>query len=416
MSKFSRRWLALFLFGLVCIACVFALEFALRYTLFTKEQRSQPDWPRRAFETNQNQYFVGSATFSKTKPCTLEDLSIEHPAYLLVFTTKPPCAPDGVNRFGFRSPEFPEYRSPKFFSILILGGSVADISAAAPKPKAPSYMEQAFTSKWLGPNGQPIRVFNAGLPGDQIPTQESILLRHGHVFDAVIALDGANELVSLRSRIPLGSPSSFPYLWGSGKFPWRIRTIYSLRLSLIRNTVGGWLSESVTIKGLTALLGQIAIHDLDRFYSSPEYYDLYEKYFILPASWTEEEVIESNIQRYVRYTGNLHAIARNYDLLSLHVVQPITAVAKPLSEIEKTFAPLTNWDLYRRLESAAMKNPKNTAKLSLVEIFKDTSETVYSDQVHPLVTDANQNDNGYTAMTNKIAEAAAQIWNLQKKP
>lgn len=409
LSPFARRALVGVLLCIMFLICMFGLEFTLRYSMFTAEQRSKPDWVRYAFEANQNQYLV--TTVTREEACAFDDTLSVHPAFTMTFTRTPPCARQGINRFGFRSPEFPDRRDDKFFSVLVLGGSVAD-TAAALRGKMPSFMERSFEN-WRGPAGQPIRVFNAGLPGDLIPKQEHILLRYGHLFDAVVAIDGANELVALRSRDTIDAPMSFYFFRMTHQFPWPIDFVYDLRRSLIRGTTTGWLSQSVLMRGLQALLGQIVIHELDAFYKSPEYDKLYRNFFSLPESWTDEDVIESNIQRYVRYSGNLWAIAQNYNLHSLHVIQPIAAVAKPLSAQEKEFLPLPNSEFYRRLEFAVLSNKKNAPVLSLIELYRNHEETIYLDPVHPAIKD--EINNGYLMMTNVIAIQAARAWGLKKK-
>lgn len=415
LPRSARAALGFLMLVALTSVCLLVTECSLRTFVYPTVDRSVKGWARQLFKSNQNSYLT--AVLPLNSHCLFDDITTKHADYIFVLDSNGPCKLPGVNRQGFRTYEFPYSRQPEFFSILVLGASVADMLAARHNGITPSLLEQLLNRDWTDPQGRPFRVYDGSIGGARLPSQEQILLRHAVGFDAVIALDAGNELVMMRSKSPVDAPDAFPYLIHTKTYPARSRILYALRLRLEKVSIETFLADSILFQAVANLVGQAAIHDFDAYHSSPKGYTYdFGHHFDLPDAWNEDQLIKFNIDRYVRYSQNLHAIAAANGVKSLHFIQPISAHGKPLSNEEQKIVPLRNSDLYRDLEAETLRRLKGKPTYSLVDIFEKHTETIYADPIHPIwVSDLNLDRGGYTLIGKAIVERASIEWGLKKK-
>ncbi len=415
-ESFFKSWRYQILGALLLITTIvsFALvEIAIRFLIFPDKDRSQAGWARAAYESNQNAYLKVLMPHDR-RGCTHRDIVTYHPDFGSVYNRVGSCRLPGVNRQGFRTYDFPFERRPEHFSILVLGGSVADSLAARHDGIASSILEVVANEGWTGPQGENIRILDGAIGGARLPTQERVLMRFGRSADAVLALDGANEVVSLRSDQSVDEPEEFMYLMISGNYPFHVRFFADLKAEMQKASSSNWLDNSALYQGVAALIGQIAIAGLENYTDSKDYDAAFGNYFRLPKDWNEEKIVQYNVQRYIAYIQNFHDVAARLGIPSAHFLQPIAATGKRLTSDEAGFIPLTNFDLYRRLETETRRATKGLNSYSLLDVFKDHPETIYADPVHPLL-DTKDRDGGYYVIAKAILEKIGKQWGLRRK-
>ena len=326
-----------------------------------------------------------------------------------VYQNQGPCAARFADINGFQNGNpFPRTRDPKHFSILVIGGSVAEALALNERDKR-SRLEKEFNRRFLGPNGQPISIYTGAIGGWAVPTQEMVLMTFMQGFDAVIAIDGANELTRLRNQNNVGQLDSIAISFNfDHTFVFGIEFALIKQMRSLRHT---WpFRESYAWSALLSVLEFSAQEELfsniNRDGSIPRIGALHQ--FDIP----EAEIIDRNELRYIRSTKNIHAISRANDIKSIHFIQPITGIAKPLTDEEKPFEEYSNRDLYRALEQRLLKELKGQPTFSQVDIFAQVREKIYADRVHPNI-DPEGNSPGYDMMAADIVTKSAREWKLQ---
>ena len=122
-----------------------------------------------------------------------------------------PTRVNSANRFGFFGPEPFTTRSPDVALIAVFGGSVADQLART----GVAALSDALAAE--GPfQGRRIEVLNLSLGGYKQPQQMLVLaglLAFGAQFDAVINLDGFNEIDGAQDNLQDGVNPFYPYTW-----------------------------------------------------------------------------------------------------------------------------------------------------------------------------------------------------------
>jgi len=117
----------------------------------------------------------------------------------------------GVNRYGFFGPEPLATRGPDVALVAVFGGSVAEQLVEV----AGDTLAEALADH--GPyRGRHVEVINLALGGYKQPQQALVLatlLAIGAQFDAVINLDGFNEIDGAKDNLQDGVNPFFPYTW-----------------------------------------------------------------------------------------------------------------------------------------------------------------------------------------------------------
>ncbi|CAN5467355.1 hypothetical protein BH10BDE1_BH10BDE1_25460 [soil metagenome] len=384
---------------------LFAVEFATRVMIVPDRLGLQPSL---AFRVNTNAANTMLRTNLDTDCTWLENYS---PSFRFGYTyrTSGECSIPGVDINGFmnRNP-FPRARSSEVFSILVLGGSVAEAISDSQNAES-SLLEHEFRTKYLGPMGQRIDVYSGALGGWAVPNQELVLMTFIQGFDAVIVYDGANELTRLKNAGAIGRPDpvNFSFRYDHSRlFDFEFAIVKLMR----RLRHFGPLSRSYAWAGLQSLIETSAQDELFTKIGGESNIGHYAD-LPAPPSQTEIEIVDENIQRYIRSVKNIFAMSKANGSLAIHFIQPIAGIAKPLTEAEKPFANYEGKEYYRRLESETLTALQGQESYSLIDLFKNESKTIYADRVHAGYFDGQSP--GYTAMSDAIVKRASKSWHLK---
>jgi len=126
--------------------------------------------------------------FEEEHGCAYGDTLTPHPYLAFVQRALPGCVE--VINVGINGPDYPIENDEDTFVIMLTGGSVA---AQLARMKTGSF-EQVLNTRY-GTGGMRFVVLNGALPAWKQPQQLIMLLLYGDVIDAVVTLDGFNELV-----------------------------------------------------------------------------------------------------------------------------------------------------------------------------------------------------------------------------
>jgi hypothetical protein len=138
--------------------------------------------------------------------------------------------------------------------------------------------------------------------------------------------------------------------------------------------------------------------------------------FELPVDWTREQRIAFNTEQYRKYLHLIDAGAKVEGARAAFFIQPIAAVGKTLTAEEKEVAgSLDDGPAYQQLAQALLETRQDGLHIfSLLDIFQNTSETVYSDGVHLAFDPVTRESRGNRILASAIAERLASVWSLER--
>jgi hypothetical protein len=139
--------------------------------------------------------------------------------------------------------------------------------------------------------------------------------------------------------------------------------------------------------------------------------------FALPRDWDEHKREEWSLKQYQKYMLAMESVAHESGVLSAYFVQPVPAIAKPLTDQEKTVVgDLSYANVYRRMTDNLLDLRRRGLQVfSLVDMFQDSRETLYGDAIH-MAVGPNQESRGYRMMAEAMALQLAQAWHLKERP
>ena len=144
----------------------------------------------------------------------------------------------------------------------------------------------------------------------------------------------------------------------------------------------------------------------------------YSAMMSLPKNITDSATTYMDWQtgQYAKYIRVMDVTARDFGIKSMFFLQPVPAVDKTLTPEESRATPDLRYgerytEIVRRLLTL---RERNIEVRSLLDVFKDEKETIYSDDIHPK---RNLMDSrGYSLMAARMAQEMAGTWGWQKKP
>jgi hypothetical protein len=366
-------------------------------------------WPARRWETQQNR-FVSDLT---SGACRYIDTLYPHPYLVYVNNGNPPCPTDFVNAKGLSGRDLPLKRDPNTFAILLTGGSVA-AQFGQIKSNGPLFLEEALNACYKPPKGSRFVIYNGAVGGWRQPQQAIISMLYGDEVDGIVTLEGINEfqfLAIMRLEMPNGH---FELL-----NPLALHSSRGIVASAISSQVQIMVSSSPARHSFTAYflvdrlrswLSNIANSELGKRTTS--FISLFE----VPADWSREQRIAFNIEQYRKYLHLIDASAKAEGARAAFFIQPIAAVGKTLTPEEKQVAgSLDDGPAYHQLADALLETRKDGLQIfSLLDIFQNTSETVYSDLVHLAFDPVTRESRGNRILASGIAERLAAIWSFER--
>ena len=187
----------------LCLAAVIGEALAIAYLT---ARDSQYISARDRFSRFKNTY-IADATKGASS-CRYVDTLFPHPYLGFVHHRNPPCGMASINNVGLFNDDFPPQRSADHYVILLTGGSVAAQLGQIDQPPAPKFLELALNEKFVAPKGAAFKVLNGGGGAWKQPHQAILMLLNVQAVDAVVTLDGYNELEMLRTGAALEYPAN----------------------------------------------------------------------------------------------------------------------------------------------------------------------------------------------------------------
>lgn len=358
----------------------------------------------------QENLFIGDLT---SGTCRYVDSLFPHPYLVAVHTANPPCPTDFLNAQGLFGRDFPLRRDPETFAILLTGGSVAAHLGQVNRG-GPLFLEEALNACYTPPKGRRFQVYNAADGGWRQPRQAIISLLYGDAADAIVTLDGFNEAQVLGIE-RLEMPEAVFELLN----PLALRSGRGVAASMMSNQMQIFISQSLARYSFTVFfvadyarkwLERIAYGEIGMRKTSVI------SLFALPAEWTHEQRFAFNIDQYQKYLRIIDAIAKAEGARAAFFIQPAPAIGKELTDEEKGIVgSLSYGPLYARLAAALLET--RTAGLqvfSLLDVFRDTRDTVYGDPIH-FARDAKTMDSiGNRIVASAMANRLATVWSLER--
>jgi hypothetical protein len=365
------------------------------------------------FQNFSNNTFVVQLR-SKDSVCRYIDTLYPHPYLAFVHHNNPPCGMEYINNIGLFGYDFPVTKDNNYFTILLTGGSVA-AQFAGVRSESIRFLEKELNTHYKSTNGKKFRVLNGADGAWKQPQQSILLLMYADAIDAVISLDGFNEHYSIGADKRLEYPANNFALTNP-----LVNESYTQ--VFIRIFVGQFiqaLSQKTVIKyshaaflftkGVDRLLKKIPV-------SLQAKKTTLESVFALPADWNEKQRQDWTIQKYQNYIRSMNALANQYNLKSAYFIQPVPAIDKILTVEEKlVVGDLSYAEKYQQMTNQLLKlRQENIAVFSLLSIFKNFNDAVYSDHIH-LLFNPDSTSSANEKMANIIAEKIAAEWKLQPK-
>lgn len=360
---------------------------------------------------------TGDADAAELKPEGSRRSAGYYPHPYLAYVTNRDQKDARINAQGLLGPSFPLRKDPAKFTILVTGGSVAAQFSTAGE-NGVTYLAQALQKKY--DVGREIVVLNGASGGWHQPQQAIMTLLYGEIVDAIVTIDGFNELAalkgeSLRLECPADSFDDVNPIARQGFAPlaaaWQAQQLRKLALQYPCRTV-----YFATRTGRELLRRSVEPREQDASESN-----LYR----LPQEWTAEERTAFNIRRFQDLMLSIDSIADLYGIHVAHFIQPCPAVGKVLtSEEQQVVGKLDYVSRYHRLVEGLMSLERQGVPIvDLSLIFAETRETVYVDTIHCLRDSPTENPDGtvysrslgYRIMADRIADQVARIWSIRRR-
>ncbi|NQW08620.1 MAG: hypothetical protein HQ481_01875 [Alphaproteobacteria bacterium] len=341
-----------------------------------------------------------------------------HP--FLSYVNKPPENRDHPyypNNYGLFNRSYPYERDPDSFHVLVTGGSVATQFAQMNR-FGPRYLEEALNRLYRPPKGKQFLVFNGALGGWRYPQQVSISAMTASAMDAVVTLDGYNEASTmLRDGVLLEHPGSKFMLANPGLDNGYERMIGDWISAWIyeKSRRYWWFRNSNYYCMVSQKLRQAISGMLDAGNEKSYLISIFEM-----PKLGDDRRSEWATRRYTDYIRFLHGACKQVGMLSAHFLQPIPGLGKTLTEQEKSYPnPLGEGaaGLFTKMERALadMAAKERIPTASLINVFQDQTETIYSDWPHCALDRQTGESEGYRLIAEAVAIELGRMWGLAKR-
>lgn len=342
--------------------------------------------------------------------CWWADSIAPHPYLSFAYHRGQPCSQEGINEFGLKGPDFPAVNDPEFYDILVLGGSVAELFTAH-RTQAPNFLEKRLNERYLSPNGKPFRLLNAAISAGRQPMQLISLTLFGSRTDAVISLEGFNELVPYRLSRPLLGPTlEWRNLMASGYGLAQYGPLFMAKF-LANSAADNFIFSHSYVSFLaTRLLYSVAERSAS---SGAVGLDFAEIQF--PSGWTEKERRAEVMREYKRVLRLQRAMAKEGKQPYFAFIQPAPALYKRLTDQEKSVVgDLSYGALYQEFTDGILALREEGYPIaSLLKILASVDESLYVDNIH--FDGEGTVGRGNELLANAIADTLGREWRLQPR-
>ncbi len=302
-----------------------------------------------------------------------------HPIYLYHYKRSGPCASnrfEDINSFGFMAPEFNLDSINDFYSILFLGGSVAE-SVVFTSSKI--LIEDWLNSNFISPNGKPFKIISFSIGGGRQPMQFNIYSQFVPFVNAVVSLEGFNELMSF---YPGGQFTEATNQWKN-----KVYEEYESGLTIGLRKLGFFFSK--TIKSFAISNYSYSLYSLARLVT-PKNKVKYQRSpadlgrLPYPDHWSEEKSFTVNLSQYKSYLKNISSIADSSTQHHLIFLQPLPAFRKNITENEKRIIGRIEYKEIAQKVYGGLLDLDNEGVniVDLRNIFDGVKDDLFIDQIH----------------------------------
>lgn len=346
--------------------------------------------------------------------CSFSAASIGHPMLGFIMRRKEwvPSGCEGKgNNVGFDSKrDLPQKKSSDDFTVMILGGSVAQLFAVYGKAGIENYFENYLNKHFYPPEKKQFKIHVGAMGAWSQPNQFNVLAIYGDRIDGIISIDGYNEAHHLTFSRPFEHvPAAQMILAYSGKESYRFHFL---------NMAGryrSWLSHSFFKHSyfLNALYKiQVAIIDRVVFGRDliQEFSEGNAENLKLPLPESEKWVIN----QLKSYNRKMHLLAKISNIRSAQFLQPTRLYGKELTDEEKLRTEFISKEHYQMIEKAYQElHAEGLPVYSLTTLFGPIKQRMYSDHIHYYYE--NGSILGNELMTVAIGNQLEKTWKLKRK-
>ncbi|MBY0451653.1 MAG: hypothetical protein K2P92_01375 [Bdellovibrionaceae bacterium] len=331
--------------------------------------------------------------------CAWEEESGLHPYLAIAYPKKENCQDPARNSFGLRSAPFPEEYDPKFYTILITGGSVGEqLGGLSNWEKKSNYLEDDLQAGWISPTNKPFKVLNAALAGASQPSNSIQTLLFAPWVDLIVNVEGFNEFVKYGSIHRLEKPLNG---WIEAAYQFE-NPFHFYLLSVMSN----WQRRHSDLNPLGYSYG---VFNVLHFFSDHLRADYDNKKQILNPfpdyqhSWSQEKRNLNYLKNQSRYIIQSDALAQSLGKKYVLFIQPVPLQFKQLSEDElKVVRNIAYSSDYNAIRNNLLELRRSKIAVEdLGRVFENEKSTLYFDHIHT-------NEKGVKIMSLEIAERLAK--------
>jgi len=323
-----------------------------------------------------------------------------------------------VNNIGlFGGRPMPLSRREDTFTILVLGGSVA-AQFAQTNSEGEHALEDLLNSQYDF-DGKRAVVLNGADGGWKQPQQLIALSLYGDVVDAVISLEGFNELRALSARRLeyLADFVRVDPLARAGVQAFARAAVGSALHDLSRHNGFVASSRALYFAGKSLRSALVSLFDLPPHEVAQM--NPIESVFALPAEWGMEQRVRYNVAQYEKYLRLTDRVAAELGLQRAFFLQAVPAIGKVLTADEQRALGPEGTDygpLYQLLVDRLLRlRASGVQVFSLLDVFADEPRTIYADAAHCRADLPRNGSTGYRIIAQRIATVLERAWGLRRR-
>lgn len=319
-----------------------------------------------------------------------------------------------LNNELMSGPDYPEKKNPDEFVIMLTGGSVADQLGSTYLDNK-HYFTEYLNQRFHPPRGKTFRIIVSALGDYRFPQNLLGPILHHNIIDGIIDLSGYNESHQYHHREKLDKPSSNYWVqFDLENKRFKNNSILNNRV-LVKKANESWCRYSYLCFFALEKYFQFQVMEKDE----NTRYENQKKIFQYPKEWTYEEAWQDRMKKHQGYYKITHSMCTKFDLYCAYFLQPIPAIDKVLTEIEKLQIQNENKELkpvYSRMVRELTSLKKEGIPIySLTHVFKNHKETIYGDHIHYLLRENNPVKKGNEIVLGAMIEVLERDWKLQRK-
>ncbi len=307
-----------------------------------------------------------------------------------------------VNNVGIQSDrDFPNSKKSDEYSLLVVGGSVAQQFSEYRRNGEERYFEKMLNQSLIPPKGKKFVVYTGAMGAWGQPQQGKIVELFGKKFDAVISLEGHNEAFGLQTHLPFAGIEE-----NLKKFSLQSsQSLMNQSLTFIIQ-LQRMLSDSHLKKSYFLVTNILAFQKM------------YHLFFLTkssPPQHSRFEISKDKKNDLLNSIKNFHLMAQKLEIKSMTFLHPTRFMGKALTLNEKNY--LDNVSAHSYLEAYRIYlqlKKEGWAIGDLTNVFQSHTEDLFGDHIH-LKIDEEGHSKGNELVTEAIIKELHMAWKMPLK-